>query len=676
MKFVQVQCSIILWISLILASCQSQDVTTNAPEEIVEITTNGEINVKLPSLTIQTSSIRVVDDVNVLQVNGIGSVQEVQLESETTETPEDLASTTEGLEIEETTILESSTSEASALATDEEETIRVSDIAPEGVLTTLAPSVPEITSLENVDPVATEKNAHVDEEEELATTVEPLFNGDSTTIEADEGTTSTPVQINAHLNDTANTAHSSTQTEIVEDESLEEAVPEGEPIEDEVSESIEEPSNDLESDDSTSNEEDTIPENLRPKFPAAQPRAIGKIVPSVQDFAERVRNGKQLQEDGTTIQPEIDATTTSTVADQELVVITEQPAEIEIEATTSDPVVIQEELEDVTLSSASNDEEIEVTPSNSESSIEETEEVTQSSSDANDQEVEVTTISIEQSIGEIEEVTQTLNGVTDEELEVTTTNSELSIEESEEISVNSDSPIELTDEVLPSTDASIEEPEVTTTTSEALMELTQATTFRALVDQEVEIPDLVEEGEEVSTEVSDASEPINDEPTIPDAQPIVIEEEEEEEEPSNPSPIEENLRPRITSQPAMIQFFTVGEPFVLICEAESQTGDEVKYSWTRNGHFLRENDPVNQIYRESLTNGNLLFISPKIRDVGTYQCVAETLAGKSFSQASLLMVQREAEAIASRLVDNNEVVLVDTREPRQERVFVVMPEEE
>ncbi|TRY80073.1 hypothetical protein TCAL_14802 [Tigriopus californicus] len=609
MKFVQVQCSIILWISLILASCQSQDVTTNAPEEIVEITTNGEINVKLPSLTIQTSSIRVVDDVNVLQVNGIGSVQEVQLESETTETPEDLASTTEGLEIEETTILESSTSEASALATDEEETIRVSDIAPEGVLTTLAPSVPEITSLENVDPVATEKNAHVDEEEELATTVEPLFNGDSTTIEADEGTTSTPVQINAHLNDTANTAHSSTQTEIVEDESLEEAVPEGEPIEDEVSESIEEPSNDLESDDSTSNEEDTIPENLRPKFPAAQPRAIGKIVPSVQDFAERVRNGKQLQEDGTTIQPEIDATTTSTVADQELVVITEQPAEIEIEATTSDPVVIQEELEDVTLSSASNDEEIEVTPSNSESSIEETEEVTQSSSDANDQEVEVTTISIEQSIGEIEEVTQTLNGVTDEELEV-------------------------------------------------------------------EIPDLVEEGEEVSTEVSDASEPINDEPTIPDAQPIVIEEEEEEEEPSNPSPIEENLRPRITSQPAMIQFFTVGEPFVLICEAESQTGDEVKYSWTRNGHFLRENDPVNQIYRESLTNGNLLFISPKIRDVGTYQCVAETLAGKSFSQASLLMVQREAEAIASRLVDNNEVVLVDTREPRQERVFVVMPEEE
>lgn len=665
MKFVNTRWCILL-ILPILSTCQSQDVTTTtvAPEEIEEIATTTK-NVNLPSLTVQTSSIRVVDDVNTLQVNGIGSVEEVQIETETTE-----ATAEKAPEVEETTSFETS-----EIETKEATSSTFPTTSEDEDLTTQGPFVPEVRSVDT---------------DEGVTTVEPQVEVDSTTIENDETTTleSTSQDFWVKIV-TDETAESSTEVviELVEDkeeangstetpskaleiedysndntenntpdfwvkvvsnetESSTEAVTEL--IQDETNDSIEEPSEIVENagvsiSEETEDETDEIPENLRPKFPAAQPRAIGKIVPSVQDFAERVRNGKQLEEESSTITSEtvpITTTTTGSVVNPEEAESTEQPEEVEVEVTTFSADAISEESEAVTESSAS-----------------------------------------------IEEV-----------IEETTTNPESLIDDSEETDVDFDTSIEVT-EMAPS---SPDELESTTTLPEELIELVEVTTLKAEVVQE-EISELIqesvtdsielmdeepiEESEEVSTEVNETSEPIDEQPIEEseevstegnhlsepiDVEPIVS----EVEEPSNPSPIEESLGPRITSQPAMIQFFTVGEPFVLICEAESQTGDEVQYSWTRNGHFLRENDPVNQIYRESLTNGNLLFISPKIRDVGTYQCVAETLAGKSFSQASLLMVQKEAEAIAARLVDNNEVVLVDTREPRQERVFVVMPEDD
>ena len=49
-----------------------------------------------------------------------------------------------------------------------------------------------------------------------------------------------------------------------------------------------------------------------------------------------------------------------------------------------------------------------------------------------------------------------------------------------------------------------------------------------------------------------------------------------------------------------------------------------------------------QIYRESSMNGNLLFISAGMRDVGTYQCSAQGESGaKSHSQSSLIMMAKQ-----------------------------------
>jgi hypothetical protein len=135
-----------------------------------------------------------------------------------------------------------------------------------------------------------------------------------------------------------------------------------------------------------------------------------------------------------------------------------------------------------------------------------------------------------------------------------------------------------------------------------------------------------------------------------------------------------NKQPTIVSQAGSIQNFNVGEPFVLVCQAKSGDDSPVSYTWTRNGHVLRLNDPSNQIYSESSSNGNLLFISPKLRDVGTYQCAAENVHGKTFSHATLLMVRKkhvvQEEGLLQQGVDE------EAREPRvnDDGVFVVLPQ--
>ncbi len=52
-------------------------------------------------------------------------------------------------------------------------------------------------------------------------------------------------------------------------------------------------------------------------------------------------------------------------------------------------------------------------------------------------------------------------------------------------------------------------------------------------------------------------------------------------------------KPVITAQASMIQKFTIGEPFVLICAASSDT--PLTFYWTKNGRFLNIDDPVNQV---------------------------------------------------------------------------------
>ena len=85
--------------------------------------------------------------------------------------------------------------------------------------------------------------------------------------------------------------------------------------------------------------------------------------------------------------------------------------------------------------------------------------------------------------------------------------------------------------------------------------------------------------------------------------------------------------PNIITKSASVQRFTVGEPFVLECMADSADGVSVDYSWMKNGQQL-EVDSIGHIFRESATkNGNILiFPQDETEDEGTYQCVAENAA--------------------------------------------------
>ena len=89
--------------------------------------------------------------------------------------------------------------------------------------------------------------------------------------------------------------------------------------------------------------------------------------------------------------------------------------------------------------------------------------------------------------------------------------------------------------------------------------------------------------------------------------------------------------PKIIREPSMIQAFTPGEPLVLECYAESMFDSKIEYSWTKNGHPFKADDSKN-VFSESTMNGNILFISPIMSDVGTYQCEALNSFGKAFSQ--------------------------------------------
>ena len=73
------------------------------------------------------------------------------------------------------------------------------------------------------------------------------------------------------------------------------------------------------------------------------------------------------------------------------------------------------------------------------------------------------------------------------------------------------------------------------------------------------------------------------------------------------------------------------------CQAESKLDPNIRYTWTKNGRPFIINGQ--DVFSESSLNGNILFISPKSSDVGTYQCEAMNDFGNAFSEASLLRAQ-------------------------------------
>ena len=143
---------------------------------------------------------------------------------------------------------------------------------------------------------------------------------------------------------------------------------------------------------------------------------------------------------------------------------------------------------------------------------------------------------------------------------------------------------------------------------------------------------------------------------------------------------ESSLAPVFVTHPSMIQFFAPGEPFALVCAAESPAaaaGGEVRYSWTRNGRLMDMADAAaRRVFRENAAaNGNLIFVSPGTGDVGTYTCLAENEHGKTYSRGSVVMVRKEEESEGPKkeieASNNNEAV--GEREPRREGVFLVYP---
>ena len=99
-----------------------------------------------------------------------------------------------------------------------------------------------------------------------------------------------------------------------------------------------------------------------------------------------------------------------------------------------------------------------------------------------------------------------------------------------------------------------------------------------------------------------------------------------------------DMSPKIVREPSMIQIFTISEPLVLECLAESMFDGAIRYMWTKNGRPFRVDNL--KTFSESSSNGNILFTSPGMGDVGTYQCEAMNQFGKVFSQASLLRAKQ------------------------------------
>lgn len=98
------------------------------------------------------------------------------------------------------------------------------------------------------------------------------------------------------------------------------------------------------------------------------------------------------------------------------------------------------------------------------------------------------------------------------------------------------------------------------------------------------------------------------------------------------------MMPEITREPNMIQVFTINEPLVLECQAKSELPTDITYMWTKNGRPFSVDGQ--RVFSESKQNGNILFTSPQMSDVGTYQCEAMNEFGQVFSQASLLRAKQ------------------------------------
>merc|ERR1719471_2391489 len=145
---------------------------------------------------------------------------------------------------------------------------------------------------------------------------------------------------------------------------------------------------------------------------------------------------------------------------------------------------------------------------------------------------------------------------------------------------------------------------------------------------------------------------------------------------------ESSLAPVFVTHPSMIQFSAPGEPFALVCAAESPaaaaSGGEVRYSWTRNGRLMDMADAAaRRVFRENAAaNGNLIFVSPGTGDVGTYTCLAQNEHGKTYSRGSGVMVRKEeeeSEGPKKEIEASNNNGALGEREPRKEGVFLVYP---
>jgi len=89
--------------------------------------------------------------------------------------------------------------------------------------------------------------------------------------------------------------------------------------------------------------------------------------------------------------------------------------------------------------------------------------------------------------------------------------------------------------------------------------------------------------------------------------------------------------------------FTEGRVFGLECDAAADVTGEIKFSWTKNGHFLTTGD---RIIRESRRNGNIMILRPLPSDVGQYQCWAKNSEG---AVGSRVVMVTQAMAFSSRL---------------------------
>ena len=89
----------------------------------------------------------------------------------------------------------------------------------------------------------------------------------------------------------------------------------------------------------------------------------------------------------------------------------------------------------------------------------------------------------------------------------------------------------------------------------------------------------------------------------------------------------------------------------------------VTYRWLKNGDFLDVSSVPNIFRESSVKNGNILIFANGVEDEGTYQCVAENSAGKTYAQSTLVTERRLKSPKA----------IADTRRPVFEKVRENLP---